>query len=118
MSFSLDPRPRPDFYLEGEQLLDGSGNWTSDWMETEQGDAHLRLALYFINNFPGSVTIQEGAFDGGLSGSSFPRVIREQSVTVTGSYAYDQLDLTTRYFRVVVVGGDPNDYVTLTVRKV
>jgi hypothetical protein len=118
MAWTLEPIKRKDLALEGLKLLDGSGAWVSDWLDSS--DVYtVRIAVFFLNSGTGTVQVEEAEFDDNASaGSSTPRVIRSQALTVTSSKGYAELYLTARFYRVNVSGGSSNNHVALTVRAV
>jgi hypothetical protein len=99
---------RRDILVEGYLNLDESGNYTSGWFDSA-GLTHVRLAASYAGLAAslGSFTLSEASFIGTDDDSS--RVtVRTQSVSVGGSSAYADLDLTARYFRLVVSGTGDN----------
>lgn len=105
--------------FEGLAATDGSGNFTTDWLDSG-GVFRIRVAAQFLNVAGNSLSVQEAIYDGPGSGSgSVPRIVRSQSVSLTNSSfnAYAELDIAARWFRVTL-SGDVSDYVALTIRKV
>lgn len=99
---------RQDILSEGYVNLDGSGNYTGPWLESA-GLTHVRLAANYasLNVSLSSFTLSEAAFiatddDGSRA------TVRNQSISVGGSFAYADLDLTGRYFRLQVSGSGDN----------
>lgn len=118
MGYETSPIPRPDLPLETLAALDGSGAYNSGWIDTG-GVFTIRVAVFFLNGESGTVTIQEAAYEGtGEFADSSPRLVRTQSVPVSSSAGYAELDLTCRYFALAISSGDPDDYCSVTVRSV
>lgn len=118
MSFDEFPPQRGDLLVEGLKLLDGSGAWDSGFVDTEEVFS-IRVVVFFLNGGSGAVQVQEAQWDGDVAGaSSSPRVIRTQSITISSSKGFAQLDLSARYFKLVVSGGTADDHVNVTVRRV
>lgn len=118
MTWTQPPAPRADLVFEDLVALDGSGGFTAPWIDSG-GVYRLRVAVFFLNNVAGTVGVQESAYDGtsGAAGST-PRLVREQPVTVSSFTGYAELDITCRWFNVIIRGGDPADFASITVRKV
>lgn len=118
MAWTTDPGERVDLPLEGLKGLDGSGAYTSDWMESVETYA-IRVAVFFLNGGSGTVQIEEGAFENnGTSGTSSPRTLRTQSIAITSSRGYAELTLCARYYRLKVSGGSANDFVVANIRRI
>ena len=99
---------RPDILIEGYVNLDGSGNYNSPWFDSG-GLTHVRLAANYasLNTSLSSFTLTEAAFIATDDDGS--RVtVRNQTISVGGSFAYADLDLTGRYFRLAVSGSGDN----------
>ena len=113
MSWEPEPGPRPDLPIESDALTDTAGNYTSDWIETSQAKA-IRVACYMAT--PGAtVSVQEGMH---ASDQSTPRMVRQQNVPASGTYAFGELALSARYFRVVLTDGLTETGIFLSVRVV
>jgi hypothetical protein len=115
MSWALNPTRRNDLCLELYEVLDGSGNYTGEWLETS-GISAVRVAASFTGGSP-TTRIEEGQFDTSASGGE-PRAIRSQVAPFAGNKAYAQVDLTCRYFRLTVTGGSADESFAATVRVV
>lgn len=110
----LDPPRRNDLTVELFELLDGSGDYTGDWLDTS-GVQSVRVSASFNGGAP-TVSIEEAQFDTSHSGD--PRVIRTQSVPVASLHAWAQLDLSARYYRLTVSGGSADNPFAATIRVV
>ena len=110
-----DPSRRNDILLEENTILDGSGAYTSPWVETS-GIEMIRVAAMFNGGTP-TVKIQEGVYG---SGSNDPSggIVRNQDVVVSGNPGYAELAITARYFRLLITGGTSNGSYRATIRKV
>ena len=116
MSLNLnatDVYPRYDLVEETLQLLDGSGDFTSDWHDSS-GVHTLRVAVKFLSGSSPTFTIEEAQWDT----SNDPRVIRSQSVPISSLLGAADLNITARWFRVKIDAGGSNDYCAYTMRKV
>jgi hypothetical protein len=111
----LNPTLRKDLCLELYEVLDGSGNYTGEWLETSEIFT-LRVAALFNGGSP-TTRIEEGQFDTSASGGE-PRVIRSRVVPFASNRAYVQIDLTCRYFRLTITGGSAEESFAATVRVV
>lgn len=109
------PTRRNDILAELWEVLDTSGDYTGAWTETA-GIYRIRVACSFNDGTP-TVRIDEGQYDASASGAE-PRLIRNQSVPVSSNRGFAELDLSTRYFRLVVLDGLEENPFAATIRKV
>lgn len=110
----LNPPRRTDLTVELFELLDGSGAYTGDWLDTS-GVQSVRVSASFNGGTP-TVSVEEAQFDTGNSGD--PRVIRTQNVPVSSLRAWAGLDLSARYYRLTVSGGSADNPFAATIRVV
>lgn len=113
MAWSFNPTHRRDINFELYEVMDGSGDYTTDWLESAEIFT-IRVACSFNGGTP-TVRVDEGQYD---SGAGTPRLIRSQSVSVASGRGFAELDLTGRYFRLVVSGGLADNAFAATVRTV
>jgi hypothetical protein len=114
MGFSADLPHRKDLLLEAHPTLDGSGNFSTDWIDSAYVDS-VRVACTFNGGSP-VVQVIEGQYDPDSSGD--PRMMRTQTITVSANKAYAELPLTCRFFQFAVTGGLAENPVAVTVRGV
>lgn len=126
---------RPDLIFEGSVTLDASGNWSSpkndlpgpdgsanitQWYSSA-GIGSLRVAAYYdgLSVALNSFSLQESSF---WDSSSTPVPYRNQEIPVTPypGYVYAELDLTARFFQLLVDGGasNANGQFELTIRAI
>lgn len=111
MSFSTPLPHRADLVLESWTLLDGSGDFTSDWFDSS-GFGRALIAVTFNGGTP-TVRLDEGQYD---SSFSTPRVIRSQSIAVSGNRGFLDTPLTGRFFQLVITGGSADNPFAATIR--
>lgn len=120
MTWIQPPGPRGDMCFEGLIHTDVStGNFSTDYLDSG-GVFSIRLAARFLNVAGSGLAVSEYIYDGAGTGSgNTPRLVRSQPVTLTDSNfnAYAELKITARWF-TVSGGGDADDYVALTVRRI
>lgn len=114
MAWTHTPGRRQDIIVELYEVLDGSGNYTGDWIETSDINT-IRVACSFNGGTP-TVRVDEGQYDPSASGD--PRLIRSQSIAFASLRAFGEVDLTARYFRLVVSSGSADNPFASTIRAV
>jgi len=113
------PPPRNDLVLEDLFPTNGSGSYTSPWLDSG-GVLCVRIAIDAINgvSVPNAAVV-EAQWDDALGVASAPRIIRSQSLPAgSGTTVYGEIDLTCRYYQLSVSNAPANDFVAITVRRV
>jgi hypothetical protein len=113
MAWSLSPSRRQDIVLEFDELTNTSGAYISSWVETAYIDT-VRVSVRFPSS-SGGVQIEEGIY---ASTASEPKGVRYTPITKSGQYAYDEIKLSTRYFRIIISGANSEEPVSASVRAV
>lgn len=96
----VNPTRRVDILVE--HYGDLSSGYTSEWLETAEVNK-IRVSLGINTGGTPYLSIQEGIYSPDASGGG-PVKVREVVVQVAanGFYAYKEIDISARYFRVSV----------------
>lgn len=112
---SFTPTPRVDIPVEIYDLLDGSGDYTTAWLETASV-FDVRVCVAGNGGSP-TITVEDGMYNapGGTVDTVRAQGVPWLSATDT---AFAEFGLSARYYRVVIVGGNANNPIHITVRSV
>lgn len=113
MTWTLAPTTRSDIAVEVDELLDGSGNYTGPWLETVDIFT-VRVTCRFNGGSP-TVVLEEGIF---TTNDSIPKVLRSNTIPISSLHGFAGVDLSCRYFRLVVSGGSADNLFQACVRVV
>ena len=113
MAWTTNPTHRQDLPLGIYELLDESGDYVGPWLET--ADIYTVRVVASFNGGSPILRIDDGQYD---NGSSEPRILRSQTITVAGNKGFAELALSARYFRLVVDSGLADNPFAATVRAV
>ena len=110
---------RTDLLFEDRVTMDGSGDYTGDWIDTG-GVLTVRVAFQFANVAQGTFLLQEGMNTSYGSSESIIWATQPTAASNKGGIWGGEADvnLVGRYIRFTLSGGDPSDYCFVTIRKV
>jgi hypothetical protein len=110
MAFPLGERD--DIMLEESDVLDGSGNYTSPWVETSGVGNYVRVAAWFNGGYP-TTQLEQGVY----SSSGSPERVALHEVG-TENPAHGEVPIVARYLRLVITGGTESGAYRASIRKV
>lgn len=119
MPWTLTPSSRTDIILEISATLDGSGNYSGDWLETT-GLSTVLVSCKFNTSSPiPYMWIEHGIYTPGQNSPPFISFTNLFDIDPNDhTQATTSVTLLARYFRLGVWSGSPGAVMNATVRKV